>query len=82
MRQLRWEFAISFISIAVIIGFAMFISVNSNINVSLVGWFIMVFSILALIGILFNELEPSSLAIQPFKPARPVRRPARKKRRR
>ena len=73
MKQLRWEFAISFVSIAVIIGFAMYISVSTTSgNTALVGWFILVFAVLALIGVLFNELEPSiqQTAVRAPRPAR------------
>ena len=81
MKDLKWEFTVSFISIAVIIGFAMFIAVSSSTKISLVGWFIMVFSILALIGVLFGELEAPSQAQQPAKPARVVRRVAKRRKR-
>jgi len=77
MKQLRWEFAISFVSIAVIIGFAMYISVSATSgSIALVGWFILVFAVLALIGILFNELEPSiqQTAVRASRPARRRRR--------
>ena len=79
MKQLKWEFAISFVSIAVIIGFAMYISVSStSSNIALVGWFILVFAVLALIGILFGELEPS---MQKEAATRRTSRPARRRRR-
>jgi len=81
MKQLRWEFAISFVSIAVIIGFAMYISVSAaSSSIALVGWFILVFSVLGLIGVLFNELEPSMQQV-PMKQSMPSRRPARRRRR-
>ena len=79
MKQLKWEFAISFVSIAVIIGFAMYISVISGSdNIALVGWFILVFAVLALIGVLFNELEPS---MEKEAATRRTSRPARRRRR-
>ena len=81
MKDLKWEFTISFISIAVIIGFAMFIAVSSSTKISLVGWFIMVFSILALIGVLFGELEAPSQAQQPAPVRRIARRVAKRRRR-
>ena len=82
MKQLRWEFAISFVSIAVIIGFAMYISVSAtSSDTALVGWFILVFAVLALIGILFNELEPSMQQMPIQKRSVRSSRPSRRRRR-
>jgi len=55
LKEFTWEFAIKFISLFIVVMFTGFFITSSG-TIALIGWFIMVFTLLPLVTIVAEEV--------------------------